>query len=104
MCGCNLAKELWQRLNMSSMLAVDMGSIHTVTPHGGIPLDEFPAFLALVCWHLWKARNAMVFRHELHSLDHVLAACKQAAEQWKYRLSRKKKHLVDAWCQIFTMA
>jgi len=104
MCGCNLAKELWQHLNMPSMLAVDMDSIHTITPRGGIPHDKFPTFLALVCWHLWKARNVMVFRNELQSLSQVLAACKHAAEQWRYRFSRKKKHLADAWCQIFTMA
>jgi hypothetical protein len=68
----------------------------------GAPREEFSAFITLACWHLWKARNAAVFRNE--TLTQVFAACKATAEQWHYRFSKKKKHIADTWCQIFEMA
>ena len=65
---------------------------------------EFPGFIALICWEIWKARNAKVFRGESLTADQVLLLCKNAAAQWKHRLSRSKKQLADTWCSIFTMA
>jgi hypothetical protein len=102
--GCKLGNEFWRRLNMTSMLGTSADSFHTLSPQGGAPREEFSAFIALACWHLWKARNAVVFRNETLTLTQVFAACKATAEQWRFRFSKKKKHIADTWCQIFEMA
>lgn len=78
--GCKLGHDLWQQLNIPSMLSVDLNSLHTISPQGGVPQEEFSAFIALVCWQLWKARNAAVFRNESLSINQVLASCKATAE------------------------
>jgi len=53
---------------------------------------------------LWKARNATVFREERHNITQVFAACKASAEQWRYRFPRRKRPIVDQWCQVFESA
>lgn len=102
--GCRLGRAFWQRLHITSLLGLDPQSYHTLTPQPGVPAAEFSAFVALACWQLWKARNAAIFGHETLSVNQVLAACKATAEQWRYRMSRKKKHIADSWCQPFDMA
>lgn len=102
--GCQPAIDFWQRLNFTEMQHVQVDTLHTVSPDGRVPRDEFFAFLALCCWQLWKARNAKVFRQETLSVDQVLAGCQATAELWRFRLSRRKKPIVDSWCQFFEMA
>ena len=34
----------------------------------------------------------------------VFAACKALAEQWRYRFPRRKRPIVDQWCQVFESA
>jgi hypothetical protein len=102
--GCRLGHDLWQRLNMPSMISAGLNSLHTINPSDGVPMQEFLFFITLVCWQIWKTRNATVFRNESHSVDQVLNSCKAATEQWRHRLSRKKKHIANAWCSIFVMA
>jgi hypothetical protein len=63
------------------MLGKDTTTIHTLTPQGGIPRQEFSASVALACWQLWKARNAFVFRNETQTISQVLGACKAAEIQ-----------------------
>jgi hypothetical protein len=57
-----------------------------------------------VCWQLWKARNAAIFRQEFLNANQILASCMATAEQWRARLKTSKKHIADAWCHIFEMA
>jgi hypothetical protein len=102
--GCKLGLELWQLINCPSMLSTDLTSVHTVNPEGGVPREEFSAFIALVCWQLWKARNAAIFRQEFLNANQILASCMATAEQWRARLKTSKKHIADAWCHIFEMA
>jgi hypothetical protein len=66
--GCQNAVLFWQRLNLSAILDVQASSIHNVTPAGGVPVEEFLAFLSLCCWQLWKTRNAKVFRQQTLSV------------------------------------
>jgi hypothetical protein len=102
--GCRLGNEVWRKLGLSSVISLDMNSLHTVSPAAQVPAQEFPTFMALVCWQLWKARNSAVFRSELQSVDQVLLSCERTAEQWQARLPRKKRHLAATWCTIFNMA
>jgi hypothetical protein len=89
---------------MESMIGKDVATIHTLTPQGGIPSQDFSAFVALACWRLWKARNAFVFRNETQTLSQVFGACKNAAALWRARLPKKKKDIAVQWCQILDMA
>ena len=103
--GCSLAREVWQRLNMPNLLSVDLNSIHNLSPpQGSVPVDNFSAFLALVSWQLWKARNNAIFRHEQTSLSQFLAACKASAELWRFRLPISKRSIPDTWCSFFHQA
>jgi hypothetical protein len=102
--GCLIATQFWQRLHLPEMLQLTTESLHTISTTRGIPTVEFSTFIALGCWHLWKARNGKVFRQESTSVDQVLINCKIAAEQWRFRLPRKKKQVTDEWCQILEMA
>ena len=100
--GCALGMQFWQKLNMSGMIGRDITTIHTISPPPGIPREEFSAFIALSCWQLWKARNAFVFREEVHNISQTLGACKATAEQWRFRF-KKKKHISEKWCHFFEM-
>jgi len=66
--GFSLGKEVWRRLNLQSMISMDMGQLHTLSNHTSTVIPELPSFIALVCWQVWKARNAKVFRNEEHSV------------------------------------
>jgi hypothetical protein len=102
--GCAISKLFWQKLDMSYMLQIEVTNLHTAEPPAGLPKQEFAAFVALSCWHLWKARNATVFRGERPSAAQIIRNCKEAAEQWRHRFSNKKKHIVDQWCNALEMA
>jgi len=86
------------------MLQLTTQSLHTISTNGGISTEEFSAFIALGCWQLWKARNAKVFRQESTSVDQLITKCKIAAEQWRFRLPRKRKQVADIWCHSLEMA
>jgi hypothetical protein len=53
---------------------MDMSQLHTVSNSTAAPIQEFPSFIALICWHIWKARNARIFNNEVHSADTVIAS------------------------------
>jgi hypothetical protein len=78
--GCSIGKEVWTRLRLQSMLTMNMSEMHMVSNRSPSPIPELPTFLSLICWHIWKARNARVFRQETVSVDRVLNDCKIAAE------------------------
>ena len=99
--GCNLGKQFWEKLGATSMVGISVTNIHRTTPPNGVPKEGYSAFIALACWQLWKARNATVFREERHNITQVFAACKASAEQWRYRFPRRKRPIVDQWCQVF---
>jgi hypothetical protein len=102
--GCNLGNTVWRTLGLSTVISTELKSLHTVTPAAIMPQQEFPTFLALVCWHIWKARNSYVFRSEVRSVEQVLLACKLDAQKWRSRLARRKRPIADIWCSIFDMA
>jgi len=102
--GCTIGREIWQCLGLQSIISMDMTQLHTVSNCNATPIQEFPSFIALVCWHIWKARNAKIFSNEAHSVDRVLCDCKSAAELWKLRLPRRKRAAVTQWCSVLDMA
>jgi hypothetical protein len=77
--------------------------IHNFSPPI-VPKEEFLSLIALSCWQLWKTRNTAIFRNERQNITQVPAACKATAEQLRCRFPRKKRHVVDQWCQLFETA
>jgi hypothetical protein len=102
--GCALGRNVWASMNLQSIISVDMSELHTVRGPSGDQFPEFPSFLALVCWHIWKARNAKIFRNESKTADHVLQECISTTLMWKYRFPLRKRIVADHWCSILQMA
>ena len=50
--GCAIAVSFWARLNLNSMIGIQLQNLQSVTPPPGFPVDEFSAFLALACWEI----------------------------------------------------
>jgi hypothetical protein len=76
------------------MIPLDMRQLHTISNSPSAPIPGFSTFIALICWHIWKAGNAKVFRNDSHSVDRVLLDCKDAAELWQFRFPRAKRQLL----------
>jgi len=87
--GCTIAREVWQYLGLQSIISMDIRQLHTVSNCPTAPIHEFPSFIALICWQIWKARNARIFSNEAHSVDRVLRDCKSAAELWQTTKGKK---------------
>ncbi|XP_002443394.2 uncharacterized protein LOC8068106 [Sorghum bicolor] len=102
-CGCNLAGQLWQRLQIQ-VNPGDLDIIHSWSPPPTIPREAFSSFLAICCWQLWKARNAFIFRTDTTSVQALLLQCKNAANQWAFRLPASKRHIAQAWALAFQRA
>lgn len=102
--GCYLGALFWQKIGFPDMVARDVTEFHLAAAPTGIPSQELPSFIALCCWQLWKARNAFIFRNEVHTLNQVLGACKATAELWRFRFKMRKKQIAEKWCNIFDMA
>jgi len=102
--GYAIDVSFWQRFNLNSMVGNQHQNLPSVSPPPGIPDDEFPAFLALSCWELWKVRNAKVFRQENVSVVQLLNHCKSTAQLWSFRFSAKKRPIAQSWCSYFEMA
>ena len=102
--GCSIGRETWQSLGLQSIASMDMSQLHNVPNSTAAPIQEFPSFIALICWHIWKARNAKIFNNEVHSVDRILCDCKSAAELWKFRLPRRKRAVATHWCSVLKMA
>jgi hypothetical protein len=102
-CGCNLAGQLWQKLQIQ-VNPGDLDIIHSWSPPTNIPREAFSTFLAMCCWQLWKARNALIFRSEATSVQALLLQCKITATQWAFRLPATKSHIAQAWVLAFQQA
>ena len=86
--GCVLGKEVWHCLGLQSIISMDMRQLHTVSTYTAAPILDFPSFTALVCWEIWKARNARIFNNDAHSVDRIL----------------RKRSSVTRWCSFLEMA
>jgi len=102
--GCSIGREVWTRLRLQSMLTSNVSEMHLVSNRSPSPIPELPTFLSLVCWHIWKARNAPVFRQETVTVEQLLIDCKAAAELWQFRFHVSKRAVVPTWCNILSMA
>jgi hypothetical protein len=97
----HLAGNFWHKIGVPVTPGFAVAELHNLAPPNNLPHEEFAVFVALSCWQLWKARNAAVFRRESTNIRQLLGACKSAAEQWRARFPRKKRHIADKWCEFF---
>ena len=102
--GCTTARNFWAAIGITMTLGQSIEDLHRVPCPQGIPKQGFQTLMALACWQLWKRRNAVVFRDERPSLNQLLGSCKSEAEQWRVRMPRKQRTVVDQWCMLFQMA
>jgi len=54
--------------------------LHRLERPNSLPQQEFGMFIALSCWQLWKARNALVFIAETTSVQQLITSCKMEME------------------------
>jgi hypothetical protein len=101
--GCTISKEVWRCLGLQSIISMDMRQLHTVSSTSA-PVPEFPSFIALICWHIWKARNAKIFSSEALSVHRTLSDCKAAAQLWQLRLPSRRRAVISQWCSFLDSA
>ena len=63
--GCSFAELFWAKLGFQPAPAAANDCIFNITCPYHYPKKHFSTFAALCCWHLWKRRNAVIFRDEL---------------------------------------
>jgi len=81
---CPCAQEIWHRLSFT---------LHDLTLRRpwdfdlSYPLPEAVRvdMMLLILWHIWKARNAMIFEHQHHSSSDVLRRVVQDIDSWSCR-------------------
>lgn len=84
---CPCAQEIWHRLSFT---------LHDLTLRRpwdfdlSYPLPEAVRvdMMLLILWHIWKARNAMIFEHQHHSSSDVLRRVVQDIDSWSCRFRR----------------
>ncbi|XP_073353930.1 uncharacterized protein [Aegilops tauschii subsp. strangulata] len=96
--GYPFAREFWGALGLAASGA-EVLALHCFNAVDAVGSVSLHAFVQLCCWHLWKRRNAVVFRQETHSLAAMLKACRDDAVLWRCRFRSEERGHVDAWVQ-----
>ncbi|XP_020191978.1 uncharacterized protein [Aegilops tauschii subsp. strangulata] len=94
--GCPFARAFWCSLRLSTSGA-SVRAMHLFDASMAVGSASPHAFVQLCCWHLWKRRNAVVFRRETPSLNATLKACRDDAILWRGRFRSADRGHVDAW-------
>jgi hypothetical protein len=84
--GYTIARQLWLKLGFVLPQSQTVRDLHKLHRPANIPQDEFSTFIAILCWQIWKARNAVVYRSERATVRQLLRECKSTAELWRQRL------------------
>jgi hypothetical protein len=91
LCGCSYSRQVWWEIFSSLQLEwpnpPDRLSTHARwLQFRGQCLDSkrkgFDSLFALVSWHIWKERNARVFRGAVESVQQLLVAIRREAQSW----------------------
>jgi hypothetical protein len=98
--GCPSAQQFWNALQIPTQLNWPVQAIKEISPPDHRPRKHFNTFLLLCCWHIWKRRNARVFRSDRTTLSATLGACKTEAYLWGSRLPRQDRMIATTWCSI----
>jgi len=77
---CSFAKEYWGLLGWSTADMPDAAHLWEIKRPVHVPQHLFSTLILLCCCHLWKHRNAVVFRKKQPSLARLMIACKEDCE------------------------
>ena len=102
--SCPFASEFWSALGVGDAHLHHTDDLVCGPDIPGLPSDQRNTFVILCCWQLWKRRNGFIFRNESLNLRNTLLLCKSDASQWKARMPKKSKNVVQVWCQLLDQA
>jgi hypothetical protein len=94
---CPAAEKFWVAVGVAVPTAAHIDGLHLIRAPLSVPAETASTFILLGCWHLWKQRNAKVFRGEDPSLPRLLKNCRDDATLWRGRLPSRLQDAVDAW-------
>ncbi|CAM0885736.1 unnamed protein product [Alopecurus aequalis] len=95
--GCPVAKAFWNSVGCNSLQDCTTHRLHLMDAAVSVPPELASTFLQLCTWHLWKQRNALVFRGVRPSLSRLRSACREDVSLWHARLPRRLASSSAAW-------
>lgn len=101
MLHCAVAEQFWSSLGLELGADTSTSSLHSFPKIANLPDAQYNTFIILCLWQLWKRRNAFVFRNENMNLRQLFLSCRNEAQQWRARMPRKDKKVIDDWCRLF---
>jgi len=96
-----VAEQFWSSLGLEIGAGTSTSRLHCIPKIGNLPDAQYNTFIILCFWQLWKRRNGFVFRNENLNLRQLFLSCKNEATQWRARMTRKDKKVIDDWCRLF---
>jgi hypothetical protein len=101
---CDFAVQFWSAFGLQSSQNLGSSNLHCIQTIGNLPDAQYNTFIILCYWQLWKRRNGFVFRGEALNLRQVILSSKSEANQWRARMPKRDKRVVDEWCRLFDQA
>jgi hypothetical protein len=100
---CPFAAQFWSTLGLQDVHNLQTKNLHCFQKLQNLPADQYSAFIILCCWQLWKRRNEVVFRDVHQNLRTIIISCRSEAFQWKVRMPKKSKMVIQAWSSFLEM-
>jgi hypothetical protein len=101
---CPVARAFWATVGVVIPGAAHIGELHLLSMPGSVHPATALAFVLLCCWHLWKQRNAAVFRAAVPSLQLLLKTCCEHAVLWSGRFPVDLRARVRDWDRTLRLA
>lgn len=98
--SCPFAAKVWQDVGFQIDEA-EVSTLWSIQRPGGIPAKHYHTLLHLLCWHIWKHRNDVVFNSLPASHARLWHACKEDARLWSQRWPAVDRVIADSWCSRF---
>lgn len=99
--GCPFARSFWDSLRLPTTGAT-IRELHLFDVSAAMATASLSAFVLLSCWHLWKRRNAVVFREATPSLELTLKTCRDGDVLWRGRFKLEHRVHIDVWMAALT--
>jgi hypothetical protein len=101
--GCPFAQCFWRYIGWDPTLIPPATDLWQLKAQAGAPQHSLNTMFLLYCWQLWNHSHDVVFHDSPPSLHRLLAACREAADLWRYRLPNALRCDVDYWSHKFAM-
>jgi hypothetical protein len=97
---CPFAEVFWEKLGIQPPAVATNDYIFDIACPAHFPKKHFSTFAGICYWHLWKRRNAAIFRQESLTYRQVFLLMHNDAKLWRLRLPKKDREVADVWCQF----